>query len=331
MANWKRWISDKLSPILNSLCHKIKLKMGLDKIVKGVIIEDPAITSPNGLALNFQPLPIQPIFKGSSVKVENWEFFKGILLQIHFSTDETHSVEGSGVIVAPGIALCAKHVIEPHLNGIQKKSDATICTAITSDGLAIWRIVKITLVPKSDLVILGLVSASELPPSNTFYRAAISTRLPKIGEILTIVGFRADEKDFKRHDKNLEVTGQVYACKGEVTERYPAQRDSSMAPWPTLEVNCPSWGGMSGGPVFNSEGLLIGLLSSSLNDPPSFVCLIWPSLIVKFEGGWPSAFFPGKKNLLEMDPRLCTIDDRAAITITPNPHTGGETAKYKWE
>lgn len=46
---------------------------------------------------------------------------------------------------------------------------------------------------------------------------------------------------------------------------YPHGRDRVMLPWPVLEVDCPTWGGMSGGPVFDEHGHLIGLLCSSFS------------------------------------------------------------------
>jgi hypothetical protein len=73
---------------------------------------------------------------------------------------------------------------------------------------------------------------------------------------------------------------------------------------------------MSGGPVFDTTGHLLGLLSSSFttveNDGPSNVSLLLPALSARFEGGWPGSFFKNPATLLDLDPRICAIDKREA-------------------
>ncbi len=101
-----------------------------------------------------------------------------------------------------------------------------------------------------------------------------------------------------------------------------------MLPWPSLQIDCPSWGGMSGGPVFDSEGKLLGLLSSSLDNGPSFVSLLWPALTCPFEGGWPPESFEGKRTLLNID--VCAIDNRSAVRVIKK-NGGTATAYETWE
>lgn len=288
------------------------------KKTKGKITEDPAIALPVGTTLNFLPIAVNHNFKEQAVWLQDWESFEGALLSLHFANESSYSIDGSGVLVAPGIALCAKHVIEPYIDDLLQSECGTICIGIASHGLQIWRINKVTLIPNSDLTILGLVYASDLPPNSIFYQTRITTRLPKIGEKLMIAGFKASKNGFERIDNNfMPISGDVLACTGEVTERYPQGRDKSLLPYPTLEVNCPSWGGMSGGPVFDNNGLLVGLLSTSFssddNQGPSYVSLLWPALHVQFEGGWPASYIPAKATLLEMTPDLCAIDKPSSI------------------
>lgn len=305
----------------------------LNKTSTGIITEDPVIKCHIGLELKFNPVTIHHNFETSAVWLKDWCSFEGTLIKIHFSNGNSHSVEGSGVIVAPGVALSAFHVVDSKLGEIKAGLIGSICTAITSNGLLIWRISKFTIVPNSDLVILSLSFATNLPPENTFNQIIISTRLPKIGENLLIAGFRSSEIEYKRENGDiLSVSGNVLACNGKVTERYPNRRDNFMLRWPTLEINCPSFGGMSGGPVFDSKGLLVGLLCSSIDDGPSYVSLIWPALGIKFAGGWPAEFFENQRTLIDMSPSLCAIDNPKAIEIIDGIE--GEDCKinYKiWE
>lgn len=170
-----------------------------------------------------------------------------------------------------------------------------------------------TCVPGTDITILGLMYASALPPDALFHQAPITTRLPRVGEKLMISGFLPAAHYAEASNPGvLECRGNIVACSGEVVTRYPTGRDSCMLPWPVLEVNCPSWGGMSGGPVFDHDGKLVGLLSSSFEEGPSYISLLWPALSATFVGGWPMDH--GPTSLLSLD-ALCEIDKRGAIDV----------------
>lgn len=237
------------------------------------------------------------------------------------------------MIVAPGIALAAYHVFKEKLDSLSQGEHTAICFGISKSGLQAWRISNVTHVGKSDIVILGLVYASKLPERNTFRTASITTRLPRIGEKLTIVGFRASQRTFNfTHNNSATYSGRILVCAGKLSARYQSGRDSCMAPWPGLEINCPSWGGMSGGPVFDDTGKLVGLLSLSFDSGPSYVSLAWPALGAEFEGGWPRSYFSRKKRLVDLGYQLCEIDKPSAIRSIEDRKTGFRHTEYQpWE
>jgi hypothetical protein len=290
--------------------------------VNFVISEDPATALPIGASLLSQAF--LPNF-GHSIEraaaLTNWHAFEGAVLAIVFADTENYWILGSAVVVAPGIALCAAHVIETHIDDmVQSKVDA-VCFGIASGGAQAWKIVKITSIPGTDVSFLGLQCASALPPSRTFYRTSITTRLPAIGERIVIAGFRASKKSFPRGDDPREVflAGSLTASSGKVQERYPQGRDKLLAPSPSIEIDCPAWGGMSGGPVFDSRGFLVGLISRSMEtiDEPSpmLSSLLWPILGQRFDGGWPISF--EKKSLLELNRAgMCLIDRPDAVSVS---------------
>lgn len=51
-------------------------------------------------------------------------------------------------------------------------------------------------------------------------------------------------------------------------------------------------GGMSGGPVVNDEGWLVGIVSSSFEGGPTYVTLIWDAVRVSVSGA-PANLWPG--------------------------------------
>ena len=64
-------------------------------------------------------------------------------------------------------------------------------------------------------------------------------------------------------------------------------------PSPCVEVDMETLGGMSGGPVFNEEGHLVGVVSSSFDGGPSYITLIWDALRLSV-GGLPSEIWKGE-------------------------------------
>ena len=162
--------------------------------------------------------------------------------------------------------------------------------------------------------------------------------LPGVGESLEIVGFRAPSASVEMRDDRpaISVNGSMLVCRGTVTAHFLNGRDASMIPWAVTEVDCASWGGMSGGPVFDQHGKLFGILCSSLNDDAgsgtSYVSMLWPALDVPFEGGWPQPWSTGTSSLLSIDERICHIDRRESVVTDVDPKTGARRTYYvRWD
>jgi S1-C subfamily serine protease len=157
--------------------------------------------------------------------------------------------------------------------------------ALTPTGLDIWQPDKVTVFDHVDLVVMTLRRASALPPDNTLRHVVISTRVPEIGAPVMITGFRAGSPAFTLSPPMF--SGEVRAATGVVTAHYPSGRDQFMMPWPCIEVSADTAGGMSGGPAFDAEGHLIGVLSSGMTSAdgggPSYVSVIHPALDQQFQ------------------------------------------------
>jgi hypothetical protein len=298
---------------------------------------DPAAAPQDGDTLTFKPIGAKLLDEDTTVYMENLGAFDGAVLSFHFASDTQHDVDGSAVLVAPGIALTAKHVIEPHIEWLMAGEKHSLCVGVTKGQMNVWGVRQVTMLPHADIAILGLELRSAMPPDRTFRQAVISTRLPKIGDRVQIIGFRANEATRVLDGKQgYSVDAKLLVSAGVVKERYPIRRDSVMLPWPVLEVDCPSWGGMSGGPVFDDRGHLIGLLCSSFtqdsDDGVSYVSLVYPALVVKFQGGWPAAAFQEERTLLEMAPKVCAIERPEAVGLVFDLATGKTMTRYEsWE
>jgi hypothetical protein len=262
--------------------------------------------------------------------VRELDTFDGMLLSMHFGGSQGYTVDGSAALVAPGVALCATHVIESHLDALRSNQTACLCLGPSKFGLQIWLLRTVTNVPDTDITILGLACASALPTDRTFRQWTLATRLPKIGERMTLTGFRPTSA-VASTDGGLLCHGNVIASVGAVTATYPAGRDRAMIPWPAVEVDCAALGAMSGGPAYNEEGRLVGLVCTSLTGEsgktgPAYVSLLWGAFAYPFSGGWPEGLLPGTRSLLQLDPRMCSIVGRESIEVTGE----GETLAWRY-
>ena len=68
-------------------------------------------------------------------------------------------------------------------------------------------------------------------------------------------------------ERNLvHFTEGLFGAVGTITEILPRGRNINR-PWPTFVVSSKWPSGISGGPIFNEDGYVIGIVSSSLYDP----------------------------------------------------------------
>jgi hypothetical protein len=197
----------------------------------------------------------------------------GIILALDWVTADFHHVWGSAVLVAPGVALTARHTIDAMREAGFLAEDGGILLAygFHPQGMMIWNAVHVEQDPSGDLAVLTLVRATATPQwaldvPLPVHAASIAARMPRQGEILTLIGFKADKPAFK-------------------------SSGADMMPKPSAYIDAPTLGGMSGGAALDSEGHLVGIISKGMSaegdDGPSFILLTWPILFTEFEVVWP--------------------------------------------
>lgn len=93
--------------------------------------------------------------------------------------------------------------------------------------------------------------------------------LPVVGDRVMAVGYPGVMNVQHVPESNMvNFTEGLYGAVGTTTEVLPQGRGSNR-PWPTFVVSSKWPSGISGGPIFNEDGYVIGLVSSSLHDPDS--------------------------------------------------------------
>jgi hypothetical protein len=277
------------------------------------VVNDPELTMASGFSLS-----THPVFAGEAPSefgyLDNWDVFDGALLSISFVTKGNTRTEGSAALVAPGVAVCARHVFEGHMRDLRENGLSAYATGIRRASARLWWVHKISPLQGYDVCLLGLSLRTALESGDSIARFPISARLPEVGDQISIYGFRSFSESYARHsDGETDIRKRLYFSKGKISRIWSSGRDRVLQPYPVFEVSCQTLGGMSGAPALNSAGQLIGVVSSSIegtNAGPSYLTPIQPTLSVRFEGGWPAGLFGGTHSLLDIDPNFCTIDGR---------------------
>ena len=287
----------------------------------GVTIEAPRIEG----ALTFHHISLSPT-EGTGLRdILTPEHLAGVVLAVGFVSDQGVEVIGSAVMVAPAIAMTANHNLADRLRAVMASDQIPHCLAVGSYGLELWDIKTISPVPDSDVALMGLIPRFKLPEDKRLFQMQMTTRFPRLGERVEVFGYRATEQAFPIDGASSTAVMHCYVSSGVVSAIYQGGRDRVMMPWPCFEVDCPTPGGMSGGPVCDESGHLIGLLSTSVGGEvsgPSYASMITRAFVTRFNSAWPTGFLEPQRCLMEINPLLRTIHGEDALTIVESREDG---------
>lgn len=256
----------------------------------------------------------------------NWGIFEGALLSVGFQSSLTEGLrlEGSAVMVAPGLAVTATHVFNEDYTDDELVSGrlAMALQGIRSDQTAdMWRVEKIVYSPGDDMALLSVALMSRIHPDWFISTFSLTTRTPRTGELITVVGFREEETlRATEADGTAHVSvGDFYIAQGKVGEVYSDGRDSFSMPYPTFEVQCGSLGAMSGGAVLDGAGKLMGVISRGFatddRKGPTYATVINEVLNRPIEINWPPGRYAGKLAIHQIDPSLIDIEGRERLHL----------------
>lgn len=288
--------------------------------LRGTVTGDPLQKVPVGTSI-----PIQPVMFSTSNaalvpgEVDNWDFFDGALLSVGIRRPGvvTQDILGSAVVIAPGLALTATHVISEVLSDLSIGRASIYCVGVRSAGLDIWRVRSLSYTEDSDLTYLALELVSDLTPDWRFTSFGLTTRAPRVGETLTVLGFRF--ADIQVEGSGFVARGDLYAAVGKVANVYHPMRDYVLMPYPTIEVLCGSVGAMSGGAVMDRKGLLVGVVGRGLATEdgrgPTYCPWVMPALHRRVDIPWPPGVYGNGTSILEVPEPFLFIEGRDAIRL----------------
>ncbi len=249
---------------------------------------------------------------------ENFAPFEGVLFEesvlaisgVLSSGEGPVDFLGSAFIIAPHLAITAKHVIEGYLSkyvspGLRVPNGYFVMPNDSHFRLVAWQGDGSTLLKRpfiidqvgcssfSDFAVLRLVPNFNM--AGYIWRPYnLTTLLPDLGSTVTAFGYHLNTTINEGIEKYI---GSRYFSHGQVEELHSLQRDASHINFPCFQTNARYDGGMSGGPVFSQSAYVVGIICASMPLPPdadnpaeqhySHAAAMWPLLANTIEYAHP--------------------------------------------
>lgn len=219
----------------------------------------------------------------------------GMLLSLCSMAGGTTQALGTAFLVLPGLAMTAAHVVAEYEGAGRLNGGLLLLIGLFGTDLRSWEVTNVRMPVEGDVALLEAVPRFTHGEAVSVNHVSLTARMPKIGEPVLALGLIADRIDFPHdHDgeKGSWISVSGLAATGTVFEFYP-RRDANL-PGPTLRCNIKAPGGMSGGPVFDRDGYVCGIVSASMEiegEWESFVSLHWFALMFETHPPWPEGLF----------------------------------------
>jgi len=204
---------------------------------------------------------------------------------------------GSGIFVAPFLAITARHVTDDlyrlagcdaprHLHQSQHAGHLfQVLDPLnpTMSSHALWRVNRSWTSPHTDISLLQVSAEDEVARTlqskmPTFFEWRLWA--PPIGATVWAIGH--PRQSVTPAGKSVDIGTWFTLQKLPVTGVYPHGRDRGMLNFPCFEVEGQVDPGFSGGPVFY-QGKLCGIVSSGSSfDERSYIALLWPLALMDY-------------------------------------------------
>jgi hypothetical protein len=211
---------------------------------------------------------------------------------------------GTAVVIAPSLAMTARHVVDDYLNrfGCSDSGDGTLDPKFRllsyialqgGEGLITLAVGRIWHHPALDIALLELLYNETLPKNHRWNLPKLALSPPRRGSAIAVFGYPSSSIELPQSESVLP-TWQMHPriSTGTVQEIHPQCRDTCLLPFPCFRTNARFDGGTSGAPVFNEDGDVCGIVCSSM--PPmqeedghvSYASLLWPAMGISIDLPW---------------------------------------------
>ena len=208
---------------------------------------------------------------------------------------------GSAVLVAPGVALAASHVIEEYWKQFDEEGGWRDSKAAKfpiqaiqylhhNDRFVTWHVFLGSHREGLDVCLLQLTPEDGQYPSGYVWPyPTLDLRPVSKGTRIQAFGFAKTDVVLDPGTEGWVLEHAVGASVGAVTDVFEGGKDRAKKPFPCFEMNIEIRGGMSGGPVVNAAGNMCGIISTSwtFTEPgphSSSASLLRPALELRVAG-----------------------------------------------
>ncbi len=242
-------------------------------------------------------MPTVPTWHGTSLDNP----ITKVSLPLIAAADADFYPSGTACLIAPWLAITARHVVEDHFerywgkkpNNTDEALHDTLTYVVPGDGRpSIPLFVQRTWYREPyDIAVLLLGPAAEMDPQHIWDVPILSLLPPFPGARTFSFGYPNSTISILNPDQ-YELRMDATTTTGSVIEVHHERRDAVRLPFPCFQTNARYDGGMSGAAVFNERGQVCGLVCSSL--PPSadgeehtsYVSTLWPLLLIEIDAPW---------------------------------------------
>ncbi|MBI2517041.1 MAG: trypsin-like peptidase domain-containing protein [Opitutae bacterium] len=221
--------------------------------------------------------------------------------------------QGSAVLVAPHLALTARHVTddfatryEGQREPVPKASYHITARAFSAKGWHMFDVQRTFNCLGTDITALYLSLAAGQNTNYAWPRITLDLLPPKRGTKVWSWGHVDPVAQVDEANPNItRWWTQLARSSGVVEEIYPLMRDRGMINFPSFRFDAQVDHSMSGGPIFDETGCLVGINSSSIAPDgvyPAHVsngALLWPVPALTFENKGET--FPADRMIERID------------------------------
>lgn len=249
------------------------------------------------MAIHSPSFSKKPSFKKTPLESSITELALGI--KAH-KNDEFYA-SGTAIIIGKHLALTANHVIDDFFkkfdcdklavdqNGNKSGTFHLQLFQVLNNGQSglIWNVTRLWTCNFTDLAVLRLSPTSKNALNYKWNIPSLSLMPPNVGDRISAFGY-SNAKIIK-NDNKIEWFVNAKTAIGEVKEVHKTKRDACRLPFPCYRTNTRFDGAMSGGPVFNDEGCLCGIICSNMpttdksSEHISYVTSLWPLMGLKID------------------------------------------------
>jgi serine protease Do len=227
------------------------------------LVQDPDIRSRVLPLFSFNPRRSddRSLGHGTAFRIDPWSrcLTAYHVLEDIFEVDEA----GTGVVLRPDVQLAALDVegagyglVRLHADAWRPLAGSHALCGIEAAPFQMPRLRNLT-----ELTVLRIRSATQRSEGTPYWPLDLRRWRPVCGERVLALGF--PDLDAEGGSDERPISQYLYGSFGEITDVEPAD-GARGRPWPVIRVAAEWPGGMSGGPVFNETGYVIGVVSTGI-------------------------------------------------------------------